>query len=210
MHITWYGQGCFKLKSKEATIAIDPFFKEVGLRPLRTKADVLLLSQKGKDLELAPQNIKEEPFVIEGPGEFEVKKVFIEGFDASKEDSEIMKMVYVLKIEGIKICHLGYIDKPLSEDLVRAVDGVDVLFLPVGGGQALGVLEATRVINAIEPRVVIPIHYKLKGLKEKKSALDEFCKEYGVKKEAALDKVVLKARDLPSEGTKVIILKPPQ
>lgn len=210
MHITWFGQGSFKLQCKDALIAIDPFIKETGLKPLRTKADILILSQKGKGSELAPDFIKENPFLIDNPGEYESKNVFIEGFDVTEKGSELSKAIYLIKTEGMKICHLGYVKQALSEEMIRVVDGVDILFLPIGGGQTFDFLEAVKTINAIEPRIVIPTHYKVKGLKEKKGTLEEFCQEYGVKKESGLDKIVLKTKDLPSEGTKIVILKPPQ
>ncbi|MBU1167288.1 MBL fold metallo-hydrolase [Patescibacteria group bacterium] len=214
MHLTWYGQACFKLRSKEGSVVMDPFDESCGLRPLKTKADILTLSQTGKESKLAPESIKNETFVIDSPGEYEVAGVFIEGIASSQDKKEGPERgrntIYTYNLEGMTVCHLGYLGEVLNEKQIEKVDGVDILLLPIGGGETLGVEEAIKVMNAIEPRVVIPMHYHLKGLTgDKKETIETFCQELGVKKGTFQDKAIIKKKELPTEGIKTFVLSPP-
>lgn len=211
MHLTWYGESCFKIQTKDFILVLDPFSKEVGLKPLRTKANVLLLSSLGKEANLAPENIREAPLVIKDPGEYEAKGIFIEGYEAAGPSSPNLgvKTIFNLKVEEIQLCHLGFLDTELEENQIERIGNVDVLLLPIGGKDTLSVKQAIKVMNTLEPRLVVPMNFRLPCLKAKKEKLEDFLAELGLKKEKLEEKIILKKKELPTEGTKMIFLKPP-
>jgi L-ascorbate metabolism protein UlaG (beta-lactamase superfamily) len=204
MTIFWHGQGAFKFVEKEVVVAIDPHDK-TGLKMPKFQASVLLVTDT-KDEYINSEGLRGESFVIDGPGEYEVKNVFVYGIPADKKNGEKITM-YLIEMEGIKIAHLGMIDQDsLTDKQMEIIEGVDILLVPVGGGDTLSATKAVKIISQIQPRVVIPMYYKIPGLSLKLDTLDAFIKEYGVSKTDAIDKYKISKKDLPQEETKVEIL----
>ncbi len=110
MNITWYGQSCFKIQSKDTVLITDPFDKKIGLRPPFGAADIVTISHNHSDHNNF-QVIKNDPFIIDGAGEYEIKKVRIKGINSYHDNQEGKELgqntIYVIEMEGIKICHLG-------------------------------------------------------------------------------------------------------
>lgn len=221
MNLTWYGQSCFKIETREATLAIDPFSKEIGLVPPRFHADLVLVTHQHADhnnIETisgkAPKEGQErsgEPLVIDGPGEYEVKDLTIIGIPTFHDNREGQdrgpNTVFRIETEGIAIAHLGdFGESAMREETVEALGNVDVLMIPVGGVYTIDAEAAAKVVNQIEPRIVIPMHYAIPGLKIKLAPVDGFLKEYGTPGLERLEKLSLKKKDLPEE-TKVVVLK---
>jgi L-ascorbate metabolism protein UlaG (beta-lactamase superfamily) len=161
------------------------------------------------------QALKDQTLVVEGPGEYETKGVEILGiqtFHDKKEGNERgLNTVYVIRMDGISICHLGDLGHQLSDSQLEEINGVDILMIPVGGVYTIDAAEAVKVIDSIEPKIVIPMHYKIPGLAAEAAGLhkiDEFCSEMGISKNKVEEKLVIKKKDLPSEETKVVLLKP--
>lgn len=218
MKIIWYGQSLFEIitlpkQNGEIKIVIDPFDESLGLRVPKLKADILLTSHQHYD----HYNIKAvsgEPFLIDGPGEYEVKGVHIKGVSAFHDNSlgkERGKItIFTLETEEIKICHLSdFGQKELTEKQLEEIGEVNVLMIPVGGVYTIGAKEAAAVIKQIEPQIVIPMHYKIPKIKEKLEDLDKFLKVMGVKNSEHLEKLSIKKKDLTVEGeTKIIVLTP--
>lgn len=207
MHIQWYGQTCFKLQTKDIIVITDPFSKECGLTPLRTRADIVMMSNG--DTDKNADSLKENPFVINGPGEYERMGVVVKGI-ASYQDGEEGALkgpntIYTLNIEGIRICHLGNLGHILSPKQVERINGVDILLAPVGESD-ITVNKIIDIIGEIEPRLIIPMHYKIPGVKEKLTAIDKFLTEMGAKKEKSLPKLVIKKKNLPTEETSIQLL----
>lgn len=184
-------------------IVIDPFGGEEGLRQPRLNADVLLLTNGDTD----PSAIQGKPFVIHGPGEYEVKKVFVYGVSVHNENNKGLTL-YLIEVEGISCAHLGNLGHQLSNGELERLEGVDVLFIPVGGHGVLNADAASSVITAIEPRLVIPMQYKLPGLKEHLDSVQGFAKAFGVRDAESVEKLRVNKRDLPQDDMKVVILKP--
>src|SRR3989338_8358578 len=138
MHISWYGQSCFKIETKEATIAIDPFSKSTLAQTTpRFKADILLITHAHPD-HAERGAILGDPFVIDGPGEYEVKGVAVRGIKTfhdtadGKERGE--NTTYIIDAENIRCCHLGgFGEEEVREGLIEDIGDIDILFLPVGG-----------------------------------------------------------------------------
>lgn len=216
MQIQYFGLSSFKITTKEATIITDPFHKDSGLVAPRGAADVLILAQKDKKLYTATSGISGEHFDITDPGEYDIKGTTVTGIPLKQEDKYVS--VFLIESEDIRILNLTHIkDFNLKDEELESLGDIDVLILPVGGNSVLSASSASKVVNEIEPKVVIPSHYKMS--REAGSAsggnslildldpVEKFIKEMGGKKED-LEKFSFKKKDLPEEGTKVIILEP--
>ncbi len=211
MVITWYGQSCFKIQSGETVVFTDPFSKEIGLVPPRGQANIVTVSHQHLDHN-NHQSLSGEPLMVDGPGEYESKGVNIKGVLSYHDNQEGKERgtntIYVIEIEGMKICHLGdFGQNKLTDEQLEKIDEVDVLMIPVGGTYTLDGEKAVDIINQIEPRIVIPMHYKIPGLAVKLDGVEVFLKEIGAGKKEAVDKLTLKKKDLPPEETEVVVMK---
>lgn len=211
MVITWYGQSCFKIQSGETVIFSDPFDKEIGLTPPRGQANIVTVSHQHHDHNNIG-SLSEEPLIIDGPGEYEIKGVNIKGILSYHDDEEGKKLgtntIYIIEAEGIKICHLGDLgQKKLTDEQLEKIDEIDILMTPVGGTWTIDGERAVDIINQIEPRLVIPMHYKIPGLNIKLENVEAFLKEMGASKKVAQDKLTIKKKDLPPEETEVVVMK---
>jgi len=218
MNINWYGQSCFYIlstpqKDSRVSILIDPFDESIGLKlPRKLEADIVLVTHNHSDHNNV-KRVSNSPFIIDGPGEYEIKGVYIEGISAYHDDSQGkergMITIYTIKTEGIKICHLGDLgQKELTATQLEKISEVDILMIPIGGVFTIGSKEAIKVMTQIEPKITIPMHYKLPNLKIKLAAVDEFLKSLGIKKIEPLPKLSIKEKDLPKEEAKIIVLQP--
>lgn len=213
MLITWHGQACFKIQSKnhdEVTIATDPFDKTLGLKVPRIAADIATISHDHYDHNNRAA-IKGEPFFIDTPGEYERKGVYIYGIASWHDDKEGSErgtnIIYRFEMEEMSVVHLGDLGHVLSNLQLERLQNVDILLIPVGGVYTIDAKKAVEVINQIEPRIVIPMHFKVPGIKEKIDGSDKFCKEIGVCPTEKLDKYRILKKDLPQEETRVVLLK---
>src|SRR3989344_3177064 len=212
MQVSWKGQACFSViaqrnKQEQVKLVIDPFDPSIGLKMPVLEADLVLSTHDHED----HNNVKAvkgpaggAPFVITGPGEYEVKDISIQGipsFHDEKEGKERGKnTIYVIEAEGIRLCHLGDIGQAeLTAEQVSKIGNVDILFVPVGGVYTIAAKGASKIVNQIEPRLVIPMHYFLPNLKFKLDKVDDFLKEMGVKNEEPQNKLMVKLRDFTSE-----------
>ena len=210
MTLTWYGQSCFKLDTRETVLAIDPFSKEIGLSPPRFHADIVLITHAHYDHANAAA-LAGEPFIVAGPGEYEARGISILGIptfhDSHQGKERGLNTVYRIEAEGIRLAHLGdFGEEELRDETAEALGEVDVLLIPVGGTYTIDGKSALAIIKRVEPRLVIPMHYHLPGLKVKLAPVDDFLKSYGVSKPERLEKVVIKRKELPETETRVVVL----
>ena len=216
MHIIWHGQSCFQMiigssKGEPVSILIDPFPAAIGLRAPSLSADLLLISHEHQDHNNR-KAVRGTSFLIEGPGEYEIKGIFVQGIssfhDAQEGKERGLNTIYAIEAEGLRICHLGDLgQKALTDEQLEKIGDVDILMVPVGGVYTISAKEAAQVISQVEPRLEIPMHYQILGLKIKLDGVDKFLKEMGRKQEEAEQKLVVKKQDLPEE-MKVVVLKP--
>lgn len=213
MEIIWHGHSCFTLKGKDATVILDPY-NGLGDKLPKFKGDILiqgdvLAREKG---ELAP--VDGEPKHIDWPGEFEVSGVAIEGFSAdqhAKEGGQEGENVhlYVVVVDGIKVCHLSGLSHELSTELLERIGDVDVLLLPVGGGPVLTGKRAYGVMESVEPRVVIPSYFAATNSELGIGGAEEFLKEAGKGDLAPETSFKVSSRSsLPDDNTEIILLEP--
>ncbi len=213
MEIKWFGQSCFSIKSKNKVIITDPFSEEIGIKlPKNLKAHIILISHFHKDHDnyKAIKGFEEEPFIISEPGEYEVSGIQIEGIfsfhDKKKGKDQGTNTIYKIELEDLVIVHLGDLGTVLNEDQLENLNGVDILFVPVGGEVTLAPSEAVEVINQLEPKIVIPMHYQIEKLKMKLKDLSVFLKEIGLnpRRERSLK---ISKTDLPEEMELVVLEK---
>lgn len=219
MNIQWYGQSCFKIQSGDIVVVIDPFDKKIGLTPPRGKTDIVLSSHQHEDHNNADSF--DQAFWVKDPGEYEIKNVAIRGIPAFHDDEGGKKYgpntIYIIDIEGISICHLGDLgQKELTPEQVDAIGNIDILMIPIGGEYTidknnLATIDADgmkKIINQIEPRITIPMHYHIKGMNIKMDGIDKFLKITGASEKDAVAKYSIKKKDLPTqEETQFIVMK---
>lgn len=217
MVLNYYGLSFFRALGNQSDVSVvfDAFDQNSGWRLPRPSADLVLSSDPTVKTSALSVKSREgsAPFFITSPGEYEVKRVFVYGINApkkagGKKSSGAGCVVYVVGIDDVTIGHLGTLDRPLTEHELDALGRVDILLLPVGGGATLDPRTAIDVITQVEPRIVVPMMYKLAGVKTDLRPVDDFLKEYGVKDVQREDKIKVLKKDLPAEETKVIVLNP--
>lgn len=206
MFITWLGQSCFKIQSRDVRVITDPVSKKSGLKiPRLANADLITVSNPEYD----PGKLKTDVLMIDGPGEYEAKQVFVKGIAVEHENGNPHNTVYWIEMECITMGHLGNLNGTLTDQQLESLEGLDILFVPVGGNGVLDAKKASEVISQIEPRVVIPMHYKITGLNEKRDAIDNFKKALGVNSAEKVEgRFSIKKQELPQEDMQVIILQP--
>lgn len=213
MQITWLGHSTFRLQGKAAsdvvTIVTDPFYPEkVGLKLPRLEADIVTISHDHEDHNNS-EAVKGEPFIINGPGEYEIKGIYVDGIhsfhDAEKGGKRGDNIIYRFDIEDISIAHLGDLGHELDDKQLERLEGTDILLVPVGGVYTLDAQKAVSVINQIEPRIVIPMHYKVPGLKIDLGTVDQFLKAIAIKPSYE-EKLKIAKKDLPQDDMQVVVL----
>ena len=198
MQILWEGFNYFKLQNSQQTVLLNPYSLDKNISFSKIKADLALFSDP-KYLELA--KVKDEAFVIEAPGEYEVNEIFVYGHKINGQ------IIYLINFEDIKIAFLGeFGHQVLSEKDLELIEGADILILPVGGGDLTTAKEAVKIISQVEPRIVIPSCHQDGIGKLNADSVSLFVKEFGVKPET-MDKLKISKKDLPQEDVKLIILE---
>lgn len=212
MIITWQGHSCFKIQDKigpeGVTVVTDPFSKEIGLKVPNFEADIVTISHSHDDHNNASA-LRGNPFVIDCAGEYDRKGVLIEGIDSFHDDKNGAErggnIIYRIEIDDISVTHLGDLGHTLTDVQLEKLAGTDVLLIPVGGHYSLDAKKAVEVISQIEPRIVIPMHYKTKDVKFDLDPIEKFIKEIGLTPTYE-EKLKISKKDLPAEDMELVIL----
>lgn len=216
MDITWYGHSCFRLNERGSiSIVTDPYSAELGLPPLKLKADVVTVSHDKPghnfvDAVKSANPADRNPSILRGPGEYEVGGVFITGLPMNYTDEERVhsNVGYLIQYGSLSVLHLGDLAHVPDQSTIEALGEVNVVLVPVGGGSALRASTAAEVIALIEPNYIVPMHYMLPGLTTLLDPVDKFLKEMGISR-AMQEEDILKVTSgsLP-EQPQVILLRP--
>lgn len=214
MDIIYLGHSSFHLKGKNASVVTDPFDAEsVGYRFPKLSATIVTSSHDHKDHNKV-DNVSEVKKVVSGPGEYEIEGISIIGIpsfhDDKKGEERGRNTIYVFEIDGFRLCHLGDLGHKLSEETINSISNIDVLMVPVGGHFTIDSKEAAAVTRAIDPRVIIPMHYKVPGLNpatfsdltDEKPFLSEL--GYQVRQEK---KLTVKEGTLDEESQEIVVLE---
>ena len=215
--IWWNGQACYKVRGKSATVVIDPFDSEfTGLAPLKIESDIVCITHDHGDHNnskvVKPTDEGQVPFVINGPGEYEIVGVNIVGiasFHDDKNGAERGKnTIYLITIDEVNIVHLGDLgQKKLTQEQIEELSVCDVLMIPVGGVYTIEARDAPDIISQIEPKVIIPMHYKVEGLKFNLAPVGDFLKAMGKENISAVPKFSISQEKLPEEPEVVLLEK---
>jgi L-ascorbate metabolism protein UlaG (beta-lactamase superfamily) len=214
MIITYLGGESFKVSFGDTILAFNPVSKDSKLKPAKFGADVVLSTLNHSDMNGAEQVTfgEKKPFSITGPGEYEVKGVFIKGFGSESNydgpsttaGEKRINTIYSVTLEGMNICFLGAISQEtMPKDADEAIDAIDILFVPIGGEGVLEASKAYKLAVSLEPKLIIPMHYGDIG---EKDALKTFLKEAGENPKPE-PKLTLKKKDLEGKDAEVVVLE---
>ncbi|MDD2823366.1 MAG: MBL fold metallo-hydrolase [Candidatus Daviesbacteria bacterium] len=212
MDIHWLGHSCFKIKGKSATVIIDPFDPEfTGLKLSKDlAADVALSTHEHKDHNYT-EAVTGDPLLVSGPGEYEKAGVTIVGIrtfhDNVKGSERGINTIYHIFMDGINIIHLGDLGHVLTEEQLSLIDQSDIVMIPVGGGPTIEGEDAVKVIAQLEPKIVIPMHYKEPGLKFDLGDVEPFLKEMAAENIEPQSKLSITKDKLPDTTTVVVLAK---
>lgn len=206
MIITYNGLQFFKIAQGDMVLAINPVSKnsKSGVSA-HFGADIALSTTNHPDYNGLDQLAHGErvPFAITGPGDYEIREIFVKGVAApvTLSGKQYMNSVYSFAVDGMNIAFLGALGSAeLSKEAHEAVDGPDILFVPIGGGDLLDAKSAAKLASSLEPKLIIPMDYDSASLKA-------FLKETGDEKAEVVDKLTLKRKDLDTKEGEVVVLE---
>lgn len=215
--IWWYGQACFKVKGKATSLVFDPYDSDfTGLLPLKVEASIVCVSHDHKDHNntqaVKPVEGGERPFIISGPGEYEISGINIVGIPSFHDERQGQdrgkNTLYLVTVDEVNVVHLGDLgQKKLEQDQVEQLSSCDVLLIPVGGVYTIDAKSASDIIAQLEPKIVVPMHYKIEGLKFGLDTVDKFLTSMGKEKLEAEPKLSISKERLPEEVEVVVLAK---
>ncbi len=207
MEITWYGLSCFRIVERgRITVVTDPFAESIGLPAPKLKGDVVTISHDVPGHN-AVDTLKSDPRVLRGPGEYEIGGVFVTGVALHDVETGRQNVAYLIDFDGLTVLHLGDLAHVPDQSAVEDLGQVNVLLIPVGGGNGLKAEQAAEVVGLIEPYFVVPMHYDQPGLRFELEPVDKFLKAMGVSKVQESDTLKVTAADTP-EQPQVVVLAP--
>ena len=209
IEIAWLGHSCFRIRGKEATVLTDPYDESIGYALGKPKANIVTSSHPHPGHGFT-SGVGGPPRIVHGPGEYEISGVFITGIstfhDAEKGSKRGRNTIYLIEMEDMKLCHLGDLGHTPSSEQVEEVSGVEVLLVPVGGVSTIDAVAAAETVRLIQPRIVIPMHFKTEVLRFELEPVDRFLREMGIKAGlSAQPRLSIAKASLPVE-TQVVVL----
>ncbi|MBM2825857.1 MAG: Zn-dependent hydrolase [Dehalococcoidales bacterium] len=208
MDISWLGHACFRIRGSHAAVITDPFSPALGYSLGNPTASIVTMSHQHVGHSYV-DGIGGEPKPITGPGEYEIGGVLVIGMptfhDGDEGKGRGKNTIYLMDVDGVTVCHLGDLGHVLTAAQVEEIGNVDVLLLPVGGVSTIDAAMAAKVVRQLEPKVVIPMHYKTEALSRELEPVEKFLTEMGVKELNPQPKLSLTRSSLPAT-TQVCLL----
>jgi L-ascorbate metabolism protein UlaG (beta-lactamase superfamily) len=204
MIITHHGGQCFKVSFGDTTLAFDPISKKSKLTPAKFGSDVAFVSMHHPDFNGTDQVAlgSREPFIVEGPGEYEVGDVTARGYgvDTTYDKEKKVNTIYQVVLEGMNMVFLGALGDPeIDPKILGELGNIDILFVPIGGGDVLEVPQASKLAVKLEAKLIIPMHYDAVALKA-------FLKEESSEDVKPVDKLTIKKKDLEAYEGEIVVL----
>lgn len=209
MDITWYGHSCFRISERgRVSVITDPYSDDIGLPPLRLKGDIVTVSHQSSGHNFV-EAVKGYGYTLSSPGEYEIGEVFITGLAMHyMEGSDVRPNVaYLVDYNGLKVLHLGDLAHIPTQSEIETLGEVNVLLIPVGGGNGLRAAQAAEVVALLEPNYIVPMHYDIPGVMFELDPVDKFLKAMGVSKVEEEDVLKVTTSVLP-EQPQVVVLRP--
>lgn len=208
MEITWLGNSCFKIRGKQATIITDPFPPANGVSIGKVTANIVTVSHDHPGHSYS-SGVLGTPKILTRPGEYEIAGVLIIGLstfhDANKGADRGKNTVFVMDIEELSICHLGDLGQALTDAQIEEIGKVDVLMIPVGGVTTINAGTAAAIVRQMDPKIVIPMHYKTSMFEAELDPVEHFLREFAAQPTPQA-KLNVNKNNLPI-GTQVTILE---
>lgn len=208
MIITAHGAESIKISHGDLTIALNPISKKSKLKATSYGADMAFITTWHPDMngvDTIARNGK-EPFVIKGPGEYEVSGLFAKGFRSvtTHDGIEAMNTIYTFILDDINVAFLGALgEKDLDPEVKEQLGEADIIFVPIGGEGTLNFAEAYDLALKREAKIIIPIHHDGVGAKD---ALKNFLKEAGQEDVKPVDKLTIKRKDIIDKTGEVVVI----
>jgi len=205
MVITYNGGQCFKVSHGDTTLAFDPISKKSKLTSVKFGSDVALVSMRHPDFNGTDEvtHGNKQPVIIDGPGEYEVGDIKACGFGVrtTYDKKEHFNTIYQVQMEGMNLVFLGALGDPdIDGKILGELGSIDILFVPVGGGDVLEAPQASKLGVKLEARCVIPMNYD-------KTALEVFLKEEGAQDVKSIEKLTIKKKDVAEMTGEIVVLK---
>ena len=208
MEISWLGHSCFKIRGTQVTVITDPYSPDLGYSLGKPKARIVTVSHQHQGHSYI-QGVGGDPRPITGPGEYEIGGVLIIGLatfhDAEGGSQRGKNTVYLMEVDEVSLCHLGDLGHMLTAEQMEELGNVDVLLVPVGGVSTIGAPVAAELVRQLEPKVVVPMHYKTEALRRELEPVERFLKEMGIEQVTSQPKLSINHSTLPL-STQVYLL----
>ncbi|MFN3188474.1 MAG: MBL fold metallo-hydrolase [Candidatus Paceibacteria bacterium] len=205
MIITHHGGQCFKVSFGNTTLAFDPIAKSSKLPTVKFGSDVAFVSMNHENFN-GVDNVahgNKQPFVVAGPGEYEIGDVTARGWGVKTiyDTVERFNTIYQVRLEEMNIVFLGALSSPeIDTKILGELGDIDILFVPVGGGDVLEVPQAAKLSLKLEAKLIIPMHFDSTSLKA-------FLKEAGADDVKSVDKLTVKKRDVSTMEGEVVVIQ---
>ena len=208
MDISWLGHSCFRIKGSQGIVITDPYSPETGYSLDKPTANIVTVSHQHPGHSYV-QGIGGQPKLINKPGEYEIGGITILGIityhDGEGGSKKGRNTAYLIEADDVAICHLGDLGHVLTGRQLEEIGNVDVLLLPVGGVSTINASTAAEVVRQLEPKIVVPMHYKTPALVRELEPVDKFLKEMGVKDVTTQPNLSVSKSTLP-ENMRVFLL----
>ncbi|HET7168846.1 MAG TPA: MBL fold metallo-hydrolase [Candidatus Limnocylindrales bacterium] len=217
MEVQWYGRTCVRLRGREAVVVADPYQAVVGPTGRGITGDIVTFSHaddtplpraKGKlsrDGSTHLPSSLDDAFVLDGPGEYEVKDVLITGVRTYRDDARGAErgksVAFAIELDGMHVMHLGDVGHLLSEEKLGDLGTIDIACVPLGG--ALTPTKAAALVAQLDPRIVVPMPL-CDDEADCEDVLKKFFHEMGAEP-VTQPKLSVTASSLPSETTTVLL-----
>ncbi len=208
--IIWYGHACFAIRGQDVTVLMDPVPKSSGYDIGNPSADIVTISHDDHGHSALDQ-VAEGYRLINGPGEYEIREVFIDGIQTYHDSERGAKLgrntVYVVEIDDLIVCHLGDIGHVLTEQQTELVSPVDVLLVPAGGGPTISPSQAAEIIAQVEPGIVIPMQFRTDKGDAEREPVDGFLREMASAEHETEQRLRVRKSDI-GDSARVVVLEP--
>ena len=208
MEITWLGHSCFRIRGKNVTVITDPYPSDLGYTLGKPTASIVTVSHQHPGHSFV-QGVGGEPKLVIRPGEYEIGDILIIGMatfhDEDRGKQRGKNTAYIMEVDEVSVCHLGDLGHVLTAEQMEEMENVDVLLLPVGGVSTINVPMAAKMVRQLEPRVVIPMHYKTQAISRKLEPVERFLEEVGAEHIKSQPKLSFIKSNLPV-STQVFLL----
>jgi len=203
LQIRWHGHACFEITNK-VVIVTDPHDgKSIGIPVPSVTGDIILVSHDHYDHNSVKTVEKDDSAVVRDVGRRKVEEVTIEGIPSYHDEVQGGKrgsnIIFKFTVDDITFCHLGDLGHEPDEELIAKIGEVDVLFIPVGGTFTIDADGAWRTFQKINPKIVVPMHYKIPGLSLPISDIDPFLAKSRFKVLHVGNEIDIEKEELPDE-----------